>query len=193
MNVCILMGSPREHGNTAELAKPFVEELKSNGAEVCYIPLSGLTIHPCKGCYHCQDVPDGYGCFQQDDMQTVVKAVENCDLLVLATPIYTWYCTAELKAVLDRFYGMAKFYRSASGNMLAGKRVCILATHGYEVSYAADPFVFGIQRMCQHYGMRYDGMYSVRDIDDLASFQTKQAQDGAREFAQYLCAGAARA
>ena len=27
MNVLILMGSPRLHGNTAELCKPFMEEL----------------------------------------------------------------------------------------------------------------------------------------------------------------------
>ena len=34
--------------------------------------------------------------------------------------------------------------------------------------------------------MRYDGMFSVRDVDDLASFQTKQAVSGAKEFARYL-------
>lgn len=186
MNVCILMGSPRKNGNTAELLKPFREELETGGAEISYFALAEMDIHPCKGCYHCQDVQEGYGCIQKDDMPSIAEALMKSDLIVLATPIYTWYCTAELKAVLDRFYGLAKFYRSASGNLVEGKRVCILATHGYDASYAADPFVIGIQRMCEHYGMRYNGMYSVRDADDLASFQTKQAQTGAREFAQYL-------
>jgi multimeric flavodoxin WrbA len=180
------MGSPREHGNTAELIKPFRKELEDSGASVDYILLNKLHIHPCRGCFHCQDAQQGYGCIQEDDMDTVVEAVEASDIIVLATPIYTWYCTTELKIVLDRFFGMAKFYRSASGNLLAGKRLCILATHGYEVSYAADPFVIGIQRMCQHYGMHYEGMYSVRDIDGLASFQTQAAQRGAKDFAQYL-------
>ena len=40
MNVLILMGSPRLHGNTAELCKPFMEELKENGAEVRYVTLA---------------------------------------------------------------------------------------------------------------------------------------------------------
>lgn len=186
MNICVLMGSPRKNGNTAELAKPFVEELRTGGAEVTYLVLADLDIAPCKGCYHCQDVQDGYGCCQQDDMLQVSQAVLQSDLIVLATPIYTWFCPAEMKAVLDRFYAFAKFYRTASGNLLEGKRICVLATHGYDAAYAADPFVIGIQRMCEHYSMRYNGMYSVRDMDDLASFQTKQAVDGARDFARYL-------
>lgn len=186
MNVCILMGSARKNGNTAELMKPFRDELEKNGAEISYFALAEMDVHPCKGCYHCQDVQEGYGCNQKDDMPRIAEAIIKSDLIVLATPIYTWYCTTELKAVLDRFYGLAAMYRTARRNLVEGKRVCILATHGYDASYAADPFVIGIQRMCEHYGMRYNGMYSVRDADDLASFQTKQAQSGAREFAQYL-------
>lgn len=186
MNICILNGSPRLHGNTAELLKPFCDELAAGKAHVNAINLTELKISSCKGCYHCQEIPNEYGCVQKDDMHAVAQAVLESDLIVLATPIYTWYCTTELKAVLDRFYGFAKFYRSAKGNLVEGKRLAILATHGYDASYAADPFVIGIQRMCEHYHMRYDGMYSVRDVDDLASFQKKQAQSGAREFGRYL-------
>ena len=186
MQICILNGSPRLNGNTAELAKPFIEELTSGGAKLDNYVIAQMNIASCKGCYHCQDVSGEYGCFQEDDMHTLAKSIQESDLIVLMTPIYTWFCTTELKAVLDRFYGLAKFYRSAEGNLVEGKRIAILATHGYDAAYAADPFVIGIQRMCEHYHMRYDGMYSVRDVDDLASFQTKQAQNGAKDFARYL-------
>ena len=186
MQICILNGSPRVHGNTAELAKPFLEELTSGGATLSNYTLVNMNVASCKGCYHCQDVANEYGCYQQDDMHAIAKSIIESDLIVLVTPIYTWFCTTELKAVLDRFYGLAKYYRSAEGNFVEGKRIAILATHGYDAAYAADPFVIGIQRMCEHYHMRYDGMYSVRDVNDLASFQTKKAQTGAREFAQYL-------
>ncbi len=87
--------------------------------------------------------------------------------------------------MLDRFYGLAKYYRSAKGNMVEGKRMAILATHGYDAAYAADPFVIGMQRMCEHYHMHYDGMYSVRDVDDLASFSNKtgdQRREGIRRY-----------
>lgn len=186
MQICILNGSPRLRGNTAELAKPFVEELTSGGAALTHYTLAQMNIASCKGCYHCQNVSGEYGCYQKDDMHAVADSIIQSDLIVLVTPIYTWFCTTELKAVLDRFYGLAKYYRSAEGNFVEGKRVAILATHGYDAAYAADPFVIGIQRMCEHYHMRYDGMYSVRDVDDIASFQTKQAISGAKEFARYL-------
>ena len=186
MQICILNGSPRVHGNTAELAKPFLEELTSGGATLSNYTLVNMHVASCKGCYHCQDVANEYGCYQQDDMHAIAKSIIESDLIVLVTPIYTWFCTTELKAVLDRFYGLAKYYRSAEGNFAEGKRIAILATHGYDAAYAADPFVIGIQRMCEHYHMRYDGMYSVRDVDNLASFQTKPAINGAKEFARYL-------
>lgn len=186
MQICILNGSPRINGNTAELAKPFVEELKTGGAEVIVHTLAQMNVASCKGCYHCQDVQDEYGCFQQDDMHEIAKSILKSDLVVLATPIYTWFCTTELKAALDRFYGFAKYYRSANGNLIEGKRLAILATHGYETAYASDPFVIGIQRMCEHYRLHYEGMFSVRDTDDIASFQTRQAISGARDFARYL-------
>lgn len=186
MQICVLNGSPRLNGNTAELLKPFLEELTAGGATIQNHTLVKMNIASCKGCYHCQDVSGEYGCLQRDDMHILADSICTSDIIVLATPIYTWYCTTELKAVLDRFYGFTKYYRSAKGNLVEGKRMAILATHGYDAAYAADPFVIGMQRMCEHYHLRYDGMYSVRDVDDLASFQTKQARNGARDFARYL-------
>lgn len=57
MKVLILMGSPRVHGNTAELCKPFREELERGGAEVVYMPLADKHILPCKACYASECIP----------------------------------------------------------------------------------------------------------------------------------------
>lgn len=188
MKFCILMGSPRLNGNTAELCKPFVLELEKAGSEVKYITLADKQIASCKSCYACQDVNGEYGCVQKDAMYEVVNAILWADCIVLATPIYSWYCTAEMKAVLDRHFGLNKFYRSAKGSLWADKRVALLLTHGYEREYATPPFVMGIQRLCEHSSLQYCGMYSVRDIDDLASFKTQEAINGSEEFAHQLLA-----
>ena len=126
MRVLILMGSPRHGGNTAELCKPFREELERLGAETRYMTLSDKNIHPCLGCYACQDVEGAYGCVQHDGMYEVVDSVLWADCVVLATPVYTWYCTAPMKAVLDRHYGLNKFYGSARGSLWKGKYIAIL-------------------------------------------------------------------
>lgn len=186
MNVLILMGSPRLHGNTAELCKPLIQELESGGAQVHYIPLTNLDIRPCKGCYACQEISGEYGCSQKDDMYTIVPELQWADCIILATPIYAWYCTAPMKAVLDRHYGLNKYYGSAEGSLWAGKKVAILATNGYKGSYATDPFELGVQRLCAHSKLDYIGLYSVQDRDNLASFQTEEAVRGARAFAQTI-------
>ena len=182
MNVLILMGSPRLGGNTAELCRPFMEELKENGADVRYVTLADKDIKPCRGCYACQDISSEYGCCQKDDMP--VSDILWADLIVLATPIYAWYCAAPMKNVLDRHYGFNKFYGSAEGSLWAGKKVAIIATHGYEGAYATDPFEMGVERLCKHSYLTYIGLYSVRDEDNLASFQTADAVEGAKAFAR---------
>jgi multimeric flavodoxin WrbA len=180
------MGSPRLNGNTAELLKPFISELELNHAEIAYIPLAKKNILPCKGCYACQNVNNNYGCIQQDDVLEIMKGIIDSDCVVFATPIYSWYCTSPMKALLDRHFGLNKYYRSAKGSLWEGKKVAIIATHGYDAEYGAGPFETGIKRLCEHSKLKYMGMYSVRDIDDLASFQTDAAMSGARCFAKEL-------
>ena len=184
MRVTVFMGSPRLNGNTAELCKPFMDELKVSGAELSYITLHGKNISPCKACYACQQVSGIYGCVQPDEMQAIVDEMMKADIIVLATPIYTWYCPPEMKAMLDRHFGMNKFYGKGSGSLWTGKSVAIIATHGYDRAYGAEPFETGIKRLCEHSKLKYIGMYSVRDVDDLASFQTPDAVNGARSFAR---------
>jgi multimeric flavodoxin WrbA len=184
MNILILMGSPRLQGNTAELCKPFMEEMNANGAQVRYVTLADREIKPCKGCYACQEISGDYGCCQTDHMP--VADILWADLIVLATPIYAWYCAAPMKNVLDRHYGFNKYYGSVEGSLWAGKKVALLATHGYNGAYATDPFEMGIRRLCKHSGLTYLGLYSVRDTDNLASFQTPEAVEGARAFARSL-------
>jgi len=180
------MGSPRLNGNTAELLKPFISELEDNGVEVKYTTLADKNILPCFACYACQHVTGEYGCPHQDDMQEIVRDIISSDCLVLATPIFSWYCTAPMKAVLDRHYGLNKFYGRGKGSLWEGKKCAIIATHGYNAEYAAEPFETGVKRLCEHSNLKYIGMYSVRDEDNLASFQAAEAIDGARAFARRL-------
>lgn len=174
------------NGNTAELVKPFFQELQAKGAEVTYITLSNKTILPCKGCYSCQHVDGEYGCVQADDVSGIMEEIIRADCLVLATPIYSWYCTAPMKALLDRHYGLNKFYGRAEGSLWAGKKVALITTHGYESDYATSPFVTGIQRLCEHSALQYLGMYSVRHRSGKADFRTPLAIKGAKDFANQL-------
>ena len=186
MKFLIINGSPRQNGNTAELLKPFSARLKENGAFVEQISLADKKILPCTGCHHCQNVQGEYGCVQKDDVAAIVEKITSADCIVLATPIYTWYCTSQMKALLDRHYGMNKYYGTATGSLWSGKSLALLTTHGYKADYANDPFEEGVKRLCVHSKLKYLGLYSVRDTQDIKSFQTAEAISGAVAFADRL-------
>ena len=186
MKVCIINGSPRRNGNTAELLKPFRERLLQLGTEIDDIFLKDYKVRPCLGCYACQNVSGEYGCVQKDDAEAVWMRAGEADLLVLATPIYSWYCTAEMKALMDRHYGLNKYYGSGQGQLIPRLSVALLTTHGYKDEYANEPFETGIRRLCKHCHWDYLGRYSARDIDGISDMQTEEAMDGARRFADEL-------
>ena len=123
MRTLVLMGSPRRHGNTAALLEPFCDELRRGGDRLEIEWLYDRNIQPCVACRSCQEDWTDFHCSRRDDGQVLFNRVLGSDLIVLATPIYAWYCTAPMKALLDRLvYGMNKYYGARKGPALwAGK------------------------------------------------------------------------
>ncbi len=188
MKVLILMGSPRKEGNTAALLQPFCEELERLGAETEPVRLYDCDIRPCTACRACQQDWTVFGCPQQDDVQVLFNKILACDLLVLATPIYAWYCTPPMKALLDRLvYGMNKFYGEKQGPSLwEGKAVALLETCGYRVEKGCDLFEEGMRRYCKHSGLRYLGSYAERHKSYTLSFMDEEKEQRVRAFAAEL-------
>ena len=188
MNVCILMGSPRKEGNTAALLKPFCEELSKSGAAVEVHWLYDLDLRPCLACRSCQKDWSVFGCAQKDDGQMLFDRIMAADLIVLATPIYSWYCTPPMKALLDRLvYGMNKFYGESLGPSLwKGKAVALLETCGYRPEKGADLFEEGIRRYCKHSGLRYLGSHAERHLSYQTAFMDEEKAVRTRAFAEKL-------
>ena len=188
-DICILVGSPRKNGNTIQLIKPFSEELKKQGYNIQLHWLYNMLLLPCKACRTCQVDWSIFGCPQKDDMQEIFDAILNCSLLVLATPIYSWYCTPPMKAVLDRMvYGMNKYYGTAKGPALwSGKKVALITTCGYPIEKGTDIFEEGIRRYCKHSRLQYLGMLSEWHMGYESKFMDEQKLMRAKEFAHQLC------
>ena len=185
MKCCILFASPRKQGNTAALLSPFCDEMKSLGWEIETLDLFSMKLEPCLACRACQKDHSIFGCPQPDDMQRVFDAVLNCDLIVFATPIYSWYCTPPMKAVMDRLvYGMNKFYGDVKGPSLwAGKTAALITTCGYRPEKGADLFVEGLRRYCKHSQLKYFGMLAERHLGYDIPFMDESKEKNARRFA----------
>lgn len=185
---CILLASPRKQGNTAALTQPFQAQLERLGWTCRVTWLYDLDIRPCQACRVCQQDWSVFGCPQADDMQAVFDGVSACDLLVLATPIYSWYCTPPMKSVLDRLvYGMNKYYGREKGPSLwAGKSVALIATCGYPPEKGADLWETGMQRYCKHSRLRYQGMLVQRHLGYGTVFMDEEKARQAAAFARRL-------
>lgn len=186
--VCILMGSPRKTGNTAALLRPFTAELEKLGCRCETVWLYDLDLRPCRACRTCQRDWNIFGCAIRDDMEEIFRRVLACEVLVLATPIYSWYCTPPMKAVLDRLvYGMNKYYGEKKGPALwAGKAVALVTTCGYPPDKGADLWESGVKRYCKHSQLRYLGMLAGHDHGYNSVFMEDEKANRAREFARSL-------
>ncbi|MHB1395093.1 MAG: flavodoxin family protein [Clostridia bacterium] len=186
MRICILFGSLRENSNTGLLLQPFTAELKRLGAEVDFVTLKDKHIEPCTACWTCQNVFEEPGCPNNDDMSIVYEAVLKSDCIIFASPIYSWYCTPPMKAVMDRLvYGMNKYYGDTEGPCLwEGKKCALVTTCGYEIEDGAGVFEEGLRRYSKHSNLHYLGKLAVQDIDGKSYFKNESAVKAAKEFAE---------
>ena len=193
MKYCILMGSPRKNGNTSQLLQPFLEELQLQNIPYKLIWLYDKRIEPCIACRRCQKDWTIFGCHYSDDAQEIFHQILDSDVMILATPIYSWFCTPPMKALLDRMvYGMNKYYGDEKGPSLwKGKQLAIITTCGYRPEKGADLFEEGIKRYCRHSQLNYLGMLAERDLGYQFVFLSEDKAERSRSFARRLIAEAA--
>jgi len=185
MRFCALMGSPHKEGNTAQLLRSFLEELQNCGMQGEVIRLYDREIKPCLGCRKCQRDWGVFGCPIHDDLQKIFDEVLSSELLVLGTPIYSWFCTPPMKSVLDRLvYGMNKYYGDEKGPSLwAGRKLVAVTTCGYPPEKGSDLFDEGLRRYSRHSGLNYLGMLTERDKGAGTSFMDEEKIARSKEFA----------
>jgi len=122
--ILVLRGSPRRKGNSAALANRLVDGAKEAGAQVEEVLLDRMKIRPCNACDLCHD--KGEGCVIKDDMQAIYPMLLEADAIVIASPIYYFTFSAQVKLCIDRWYAL----ESSDGNALRGKKIGILLSYG---------------------------------------------------------------
>ena len=101
-NILILKGSPRQHGNSATLAERAAAGAHTAGAQVESIYLHDLDIRACDACDECRDTNI---CIIKDDMNLLYPKLAAADAIILASPVYWFTFSAQLKLCIDRWYG----------------------------------------------------------------------------------------
>ncbi len=101
MHILIILGSPRQNGNSETLAQAVAAGIRQHpDATLEFIRLNDLRISPCQGCGGCNKTST---CVIDDDMTPLYDKVDACDHLILVSPIYFYGLSAQCKAFIDRF------------------------------------------------------------------------------------------
>lgn len=141
MNVVCLLGSPRTKSNSSTIAKQFLETAEKSGAKAKTYTLNDLKYRGCQGCMACKTKHEK--CVLKDDLTEVLDAVQEADLLVLASPTYYGDISSQLKGFIDRTFSYLKpdFMTNPSPSRLApGKKLVFALTQAQPEEAFRDIF-----------------------------------------------------
>ncbi|MDO4543146.1 MAG: flavodoxin family protein [Clostridia bacterium] len=101
MKITVLQGSPHKNGSSNLLAEQFIKGAGEAGHEITVLDAAHMSVHPCIGCGKCGMNGE---CAFKDDNTEIRNSLLEADMAVFVTPIYYFGMSAQLKAVIDRFY-----------------------------------------------------------------------------------------
>jgi multimeric flavodoxin WrbA len=170
----VILASPRKGSNSGALGRAVAEGVSRAGGRAEIIDLSGLDIKPCLGCGHCQR--NGGRCSQRDGMQTVYPALKAASILILATPVYMFNMTGQLKIFLDRCYALM----APETDALTGKAVAAALSYGADSldSSGGLNVIRSLEDLCRFCQMTWRGFVHGhgRERDALAKNEAALAQ-----------------
>ena len=166
MNILILSGSPRKGGNTDLLVEAFVKGA-SQKHHVEVVSVHDYKVNPCMGCNACFK-NKANACVQNDDMSLIYEKMSQADMLVIASPVYFYGLSAQLKAVIDRFHNPIR-------NSSSVKKMALLLVGAATLPELFDS-ILAQYRLCLNFFKLEDaGRVLVRGVKDKGDIQNTNA------------------
>lgn len=103
-SVLIISSSPRRGGNSETLCEQFRKGAEEAGHRVEMLNINDYNI----GYFNKPEYVRGEEDTTDDDAMTIINKMKNADVLVLASPVYFYSMTGQMKALIDRTYNHEK-------------------------------------------------------------------------------------
>ena len=165
-NIVILVGSMRKNGNTDLLAQAFAKGARKNNS-VEIVSVADYKVNPCIGCNSCF-AREGNKCFQNDDMDRVYDKLRVADIVVVASPVYFYGVSAELKAVIDRLHTPMR-------NEFSVKKLALLLVGAAELPELFDAIKLQYQMILHFFHLEDAGMVLVRGVREKGDIEGNAA------------------
>ena len=106
MKVLLLNGSPNVNGNTARALEEMKQVFEKENIETEVIQIGSQQIRGCCACQSCYKTAQ---CVFDDMVNEVAKKFEECDGMVVGSPVYYASANGTLTAFLDRLFYSTRF------------------------------------------------------------------------------------
>lgn len=169
--ILILAGSPRKNGNTDRLAAAFAEGAREHN-EVEMISVCDYKVNPCIGCNSCF-TREGNRCFQDDDMTGIYAKLKEADIVIIASPVYFYGISSQLKAVVDRLHTPMR-------NEFHIKKLGLILVGAAELPELFDAIIAQYRLVLSFFKLEDAGMVLVRgakDKGDVTEASLKEAYE----------------
>jgi multimeric flavodoxin WrbA len=124
-NILIVTGSPRANSCSSFLADVLLKKLEIAGNHVKLVSLKDVDVRPCIACDSCRKVGNEF-CIYKDDMKPLYPKIVACDAILLTSPVYWFNVCAQIKAFVDRLYGL----NIEKTKSLEGKKFGLIFSYG---------------------------------------------------------------
>ena len=170
--IVILVGSMRKGGNTDLLAQRFAEGAAAHNS-VEMITVADYKVAPCIGCNTCF-TREGNACFNHD-MDAIYEKLRYADILVIASPVYFYGISAELKAIIDRLHTPMR-------NTFAIRKLALLLVGAAELPNLFDPILMQYQMSLDFFHLMDASKVLVRGVKDKGAIIGRPELDEAYQF-----------
>lgn len=155
-HIAVLIGSPRRGGNTETLARAYINGAEKAGNTVDVIIPSEMKIGGCVGCNACYK-SETHACALSDDMTECYKRLAAADVIVIATPIYFYGVSSQLKALIDRLHNPIR------GNFKVNKLVLLMVCAD-TIDSVFDSVVTMYRSTLSYFSLEDGGIVGVRGV-----------------------------
>ncbi len=147
MKILVITGSPRKNGNSNTLADNFIKGAQEAGHNVVRFDSAFKNVHPCIACNKCG--MNGK-CVFKDDFEFIRDNIVDADAVIFATPMYYFGISAQIKAVIDRFYAV-------NGQIHTPKKSALIMTYADTSSKEAQPIISHYETLLNYLGWSDSG------------------------------------
>ena len=128
MKVLLINGSPKSNGNTARSLEEMVTVFAQEGVETEIIHVGNKDIRGCLACMSCFKTGK---CVVDDMVNECAKKFEECDGMVIASPVYYASANGTLISFLDRLFYSTRFDK----RMKVGASVAVARRGGCSATF----------------------------------------------------------